>query len=62
MDVDEETRAKRLSEKQAAKEAGLVKRKVGLHIGYVGTDYSGNLFSTSVEGRLRSVRMNRSAV
>lgn len=41
MEIDEETRAKRNSEKQAMKEAGLVKRKVGLHIGYVGTDYSG---------------------
>ena len=56
MDVDEETRARRLSEKQAAKEAGLVKRKVGLHLGYVGTDYSGNLFRTSVQDHLRSER------
>ena len=44
MEIDEETRAKRISEKLAAKEAGLVKRKVGLHVGYVGTAYSGEIF------------------
>lgn len=40
-DVDDETKFRILEAKRAVKEAGLVKRKVALHIGYVGTQYSG---------------------
>lgn len=41
MEIDEATLLKRQCEKQAIKEAGLVKRKVALFVGYIGTAYSG---------------------